>query len=480
MPKLRDYSKIESRLYRRTRGGPGRYYADFRDFSDVGGDQEALTPAGERFATADRNVAIALAEARLAQLKGLRDALPKGDAARRQFGPFARRHLRVKAVNEDAREPWLCSAEKHLTVARDYFGDKADLALIGVGEVTDYVMHLRERSNGRGGTLSAGAINQYLNSLSNLFRRAISEGVVPRGHNPVEQMISRPKIERTPTAWLEIAEMALVLEWARTYQPARADLAIPFVYELLMCYAHTGAREDEILGLGRTDVDLARRVITIRPNAWRDVKNKNAERTLPIPTDLHEALVAYEAGPHAPSGGLYFPTYVDGKEQMITDLRKMLDKAPMPERLRRPRTAAELRREQQRRQRKVDRLTGKIRTGPLPKESLAELQAPIDPTIIAPLRTRMIRHTWCAARLQTTDNGRPIAHYTVMVEMGHRDLELIKKIYGHLGRFRRRGEEVTYRPLAVPVWSRSLMGQRRRGLRIPRIRRRVPAHAGVS
>ena len=34
------------RIFQRTRGGPPRYYADFRDYRAVGGRQEALIPEG--------------------------------------------------------------------------------------------------------------------------------------------------------------------------------------------------------------------------------------------------------------------------------------------------------------------------------------------------------------------------------------------------------------------------------------------------
>jgi hypothetical protein len=37
--------------------------------------------------------------------------------------------------------------------------------------------------------------------------------------------------------------MAAVLEWARTHQSPRPDLALPFRYELLMTSARVGARE---------------------------------------------------------------------------------------------------------------------------------------------------------------------------------------------------------------------------------------------
>jgi hypothetical protein len=49
---------------------------------------------------------------------------------------------------------------------------------------TRHVQHLKTRPTGRGGTLGGGAIAQYLNSLSNLSRRAVSERVLPLGTNP--------------------------------------------------------------------------------------------------------------------------------------------------------------------------------------------------------------------------------------------------------------------------------------------------------
>jgi hypothetical protein len=46
---------------------------------------------------------------------------------------------------------------------------------------------------------------------------------------------------------------------------------------------------------------------------------------------------------------------------------------------------------------------------------------------------RSWRPTYCTVRLQTTDGGAPIAPHTVMVEMGHRSLSMINKIYNRLG-----------------------------------------------
>lgn len=89
------------------------------------------------------------------------------------------------------------------------------------------------------------------------------------------------------------------------------------------------------------------------------------------------------------------------------------------------------------------------KTGPKPTRSREELLEPVSSTVVPPLRTKMLRHTWCAARLQTLDSGRPIAMYTVAKEAGHEGLKMLKKIYAHLGTVRHRDEEVDY-PVTMP------------------------------
>ena len=61
------------------------------------------------------------------------------------------------------------------------------------------------------------------------------------------------------------------------------------------------------------------------------------------------------------------------------------------------------------------------------------------------IRTKIFRHTYCAARLQTLDQGFPIATYTVARELGHGGDSLIKRVYGHLGQVRHRAEHVEFR-----------------------------------
>jgi hypothetical protein len=61
------------------------------------------------------------------------------------------------------------------------------------------------------------------------------------------------------------------------------------------------------------------------------------------------------------------------------------------------------------------------------------------------LRTKMFRHTYCAARLQTLDRGAPVSTYTVARELGHESEAMVRRVYVHLGELRHRSEAVEYR-----------------------------------
>jgi len=56
-----------------------------------------------------------------------------------------------------------------------------------------------------------------------------------------------------------------------------------------------------------------------------------------------------------------------------------------------------------------------------------------------------VRHTYCAARLQTLDRGAPVSLYTVSRELGHGSEEMVRRVYSHLGDVRHRAEVVEYR-----------------------------------
>ncbi len=128
MPKLRNHTTIESRIYARQRGdGPPRYYGDFRDHAEVGGGQEPLAPSGCSYATTDEAEAGRLAQARLEELQGKRAARPVGPAEKRVLKAIISDHLNRKAKLGEGGEGWLGNVQVHLEAFEDFFGEERDL-----------------------------------------------------------------------------------------------------------------------------------------------------------------------------------------------------------------------------------------------------------------------------------------------------------------------------------------------------------------
>lgn len=67
------------------------------------------------------------------------------------------------------------------------------------------------------------------------------------------------------------------------------------------------------------------------------------------------------------------------------------------------------------------------------------------PVFDAPLRTKMFRHSYCSARLQTLDGDAPVSPFTVVRELGHGSPRMVDKVYGHLGTVRHRAAVVEFR-----------------------------------
>jgi hypothetical protein len=245
MPKLRDHSTIDSRIYPRRRGkGAARHYGDFRDYSDVGGGLEPLVPTGCRYATTDEEEAAKLAKGRLEALQQKRAKRPVGPAARRVLKDLIPDHLVRKAKLKEGGEGWLGNVQVHLETFEAFFGAERDLADIELREMENYRAHLFTLPNGRGGTLSTQSVAHYLNSASNLYERAIKDQLLDPGKNLVA-LLPALAIEREETPFLEVPEMAGILRFAfEEYEPAREDLAIPFVAVILAVMALAGLREN--------------------------------------------------------------------------------------------------------------------------------------------------------------------------------------------------------------------------------------------
>jgi integrase len=392
--------KTSQRIYWRERGGTRRAYADLRDYADVGGGREALVAPGEKVATADETTAHVLLARRLEQLDATRRGRTlHGEAPPVTLADFAKAHLVAKAESKKFTAHWLEVTEKCLDRAIAFFGAQRDLASITVADVRRWANRLLTTPNGRKGTMSASSVRHHLSCLSNLYKRARAERFVPSGYDPVGDFDEKPSPPRGEAKWLEIHDAALLLEAARTYRPDPSKggwRPVPFAYELIATFLLTGGRESEVLGLEVDDVSLDRGVVTFRPNKWRRLKTSTSHRSVPLWPQLREALERYLAE-HPPSR-LLFPSYRTGEEAMLTDFRKLLDAVA-------------------------------VRAGWKPGE----------------IRSKMFRHTYCAARLQTLDGGAPVSTYTVAREMGHGGEAMVRRVYGHLGQVRHRSEAVEYR-----------------------------------
>jgi integrase len=173
-----------------------------------------------------------------------------------------------------------------------------------------------------------------------------------------------------------------------------------------------------VYGVDLDDVSFERETVTIRPNHWRRLKTKGSARTIPLWPQLAEILRDYLKGPHRPTGDLLFPSFAgDGREAMLTDCRKLLNHLTL-----RPGLA-----------RTVTDKAGK----PVTKGGW--------PVLDFPLRTKMFRHTYCAARLQTLDGDAPVAPFTASRELGHGSLAMVIKVYAHPGTVRHPARVVEFR-----------------------------------
>ncbi len=118
----------KDRLYFRERGGVRRWYADFRDFDNVGGGREALKADGERGATTDEIVAEILVARRLEELDALRNGRAiHGDEKHATLAQFARQHLIAKAEEGAVTDSWLEATEGFLSRALEFWGAQRDL-----------------------------------------------------------------------------------------------------------------------------------------------------------------------------------------------------------------------------------------------------------------------------------------------------------------------------------------------------------------
>jgi len=397
--------KKSGRIYWRKRGGLSRAYGDFRDYSDVGGRQEALVAPGEKLATSDSDAAQALVAARLKELdEARRGRALHGERKRATLQDFASEHLVSKKKAASVSDSWLETRQQQLEAAIRFLGAGRDLESIKVSDIKQWANHLAISGGTRGLPLSPGSVRHYLFALSDLYGTAQEEEVVPPGYNPVAAWRHKPIVPPREARWLELDEAALVLESSRRVpvlpnNPGAINASM--AHALLGTFLLTGGRRAEILGLAVDDISFDRKTVTFRPHPWRRLKTATSLRVLPLWPQLEAILRRYVFGTDRPFGRLLFPSFENGQEQGIVDIRKLLDRVS-------------------------------VQAGGKAGE----------------LRTRLFRHTYAAARLQTLDRGAPVSVFTVARELGHGGEGLVRRVYGHLGQVRHRAEEVEY-PLSA-------------------------------
>jgi integrase len=414
----------------------GRLYGDFRAYADVGGGREALKPGGRGWATVDPVVAQALFETRLEELRAARRqrAGAAAPAGTRRIGlqRLAALHLTRKA-EAGAAERQLLNLERYFAEAVAHFGADRDPGTITPADVQGWLAALATKPNGRGRTLSPATVRKFMWALSGLFRRAQEGGYVVPGYNPVSALVEKPQApDAGEAAFFEVPTVALILAAAaveeRLAQGRPGGSPTPNLHAIVAAFALTGGRKSEVLGLDVEDVSFDRHKVVFRPNAHRGLKTRTSRREVPLWPQLEEVLRAHVFGGDSPRVGLLFPGRSGG---MVGDLQKSLDAVA-------------------------------ARAG------------------VEALGTRMLRHSYCAARLQTvsrivrpgadvaTDPNPyewvPVSRFTVQRELGHGSAALVDQVYGHVGEAPHRSETVEYRV----EQHREALGERLHALEVAR------------
>jgi integrase len=451
-----------------------RAYADLRS---IGGGREALRPAGETLATTDPAIAQTLLAKRIKEIEQRkRDKTILGIRRRTTLQQYAAEHLRKKAQAGKVTEETLENAERHLKYATRFFGGGRDLNAIVVADVQDYISHLAELPDRRGGTLSPGTQRKYLNSLSNMYRRAGGEGLVPPGYNPVAALMEKPSDRKLEAEWLEVWEAALLLEAARTYP--YLSLEESTTGKRLLSAIHGALGEGE-----RGEEEFVRRMRAAgRLTTMEKLQAYGAGSRIPARTFLAAAaamlgvptgeIVVEQEGRLTRYAYPLLATFLltGGRETEVYGLEigdvnlKRQTITFRPNRRRRLKTMPSFRSipyfpqlqeilephlEARRKEGagETDLLFVSPTTGGMLQNTRTMLDLISGRVGWEPgqVRSKAFRHTYCAARLQTLDGGVPVAQYTVAKEMGHGGDAMVKRIYGHLGEIRHRAPVVEYR-----------------------------------
>jgi integrase len=160
--------------------------------------------------------------------------------------------------------------------------------------------------------LAARTVNLVLALVRSILRFAVAGGYIPASPTdrlgrgklmlPIEKTKLAPPIEKAEDVGRLLAALRQV--GGETHRPA--------LFPLFAALVFTGVRRGEALGLAWSDVDLSRRLITVR-RSYDGLTKSGRHRTVPVPAELVTILQAWHS--RAPWGteGLIFPDDETGK-----------------------------------------------------------------------------------------------------------------------------------------------------------------------
>ena len=417
-----DVNYPNANFYPRTDRG-GEYYVDFSAWKPVEGARRGPLYIDERRTkTTNKSVAaaafgrlLATMEARWRRHLGVDDGSASGleemglDPGNPLVGAFALRvHFPEKRGNVE--DTSLRREIRALKVFLRETDPNLRIKQLTPPRLEGYLSH-RRRSG-----IAPRTIAIELSAVSELAKTAISKGVLD--HNPVRQMRWKPKVSRKEARFLENSEGGDVLVAARRWDAAAKGRATPFMEALLCCHLVQGCRDEEARGTLRRDIELKEGRFHIRPNRYRGLKRDGHKRVMPLWPQTRSAMERHFFVPDPRNPDKLIdrfeeedPIFPGTRGGIISDVRISFWNI-------------------------------------LVNAGLATLRDPENTSkgIEERITFHTLRHTYCAARLQTLDRGAPIQQHTVMAEMGHRDYKLIAEIYGHVHLKAPRGEEVLYVP----------------------------------
>ena len=418
----------KAKIYWRNQAGTRIAWGDFREYARWGGKRCPLIWPGETRGTTDEVRAHEVFARRLQELRDARDADVRVVQAttRPALHQAVADYLAAKA-EEPVTAGWVAAHAGFLAKAMIFFGSDTKLSAITPEHTADFMAWLRRQVTPQGKNYSEQSVRHHLYALSALYRKAQRKNWVARGVNPISllERHERPKVGRSQTDFLEVPEAARLLWAAATYPVRPHEPEMRLAYPLIGTFLLTGGRQKEVAGLALTDIRFDAETVTFRPHPWHKggrLKTAGAERTIQLWPQLYEILAEYlESYRCRLPGEVLFPSPHVKVDRPLTDLRDLLDRIAVRAGFLVP---------------LVDPRTGKPRRRASGQPMWSGRR----------VRTRMFRQTYCAARLQTLDQGRPVSVYTIAQELGHESGEMVRRVYARLGKVRHRAEAPEFRP----------------------------------